>query len=161
MLGLGIVGVGFMGRVHALALQNVPGARLAAIASRDAAKRAGDWSATRGNFGPPPGHFDLTGVRAHATLDELLADPAVDLVDICTPTDQHPAQVIRSLEAGKHVLVEKAIALTVADAMRMIAAADAAGRLLMVGHVLPFSPSSTTPRRWPTPVMPGNCSAGT
>ena len=140
MVRIGIVGVGFMGRIHALALRRVPGARLTAIASRDPAKRAGDWSATRGNFGPPPGAFDLAGVTAHATLDELLADPAIDLVDICTPTDQHPAQVIRSLEAGKHVLVEKAIALTAADAARMIDAAESAGKLLMVGHVLPFFP---------------------
>ena len=140
MIGIGIVGVGFMGRIHALALKKVPGARLSAIASRDPAKRAGDWSATRGNFGPPPGLFELTGVQTHATLEELLADPAVDLVDICTPTDQHPGQVIQALEAGKHVLVEKAIALTADEAEAMIAAAERSGQLLMVGHVLPFFP---------------------
>ncbi len=140
MVGVGIVGVGFMGRIHALAVRRVPDARLAAVCSRDERKLAGDWSATRGNFGPPPGAFDLSGVATHRTLDSLLADPAVDLVDICTPTDQHPAQAIAALEAGKHVLVEKAIALTPADADRMLAAAKAAGRLLMVAHVLPFFP---------------------
>jgi predicted dehydrogenase len=110
------------------------------VCSRDKAKLAGDWSATRGNFGPPPGRVDLTGVARHETLAGLLADPTVDLVDVCNPTAQHPGTVIAALEAGKHVLVEKAIALTLDDADRMLSAAKRAGRHLMVAHVLPFFP---------------------
>ncbi len=140
MVNVGIVGIGFMGRIHTLALQQVPGARLAAVCSRDPAKLAGDWSATRGNFGPEPGYVDLAGVSTYSTLAEMLADPGIDLVDICTPTDQHPDAAIQALKAGKHVLVEKAIALTTAAADRMLAAAPDAGKLLMVAHVLPFFP---------------------
>ena len=138
MIGVGIVGVGFMGRMHALALKRAPGARLAAVCSRDPAKRAGDWSSTRGNYGPPPGAFDLTGVATYAAFDALLSDDAVQLIDICAPTDSHAELAVRALAAGKHVLVEKPIALTLEDAGRMVDAADAAGRLLMVAHVLPF-----------------------
>ena len=140
MVRIGIVGVGFMGRIHYLAAQRLAGAQVVAVCSRDKAKLAGDWSSTRGNFGPPPGHVDLTGVARYETLAELLADPAVDLVDVCNPTAQHPDTVIAALEAGKHVLVEKAIALTLADADRMLAAAKRAGKLLLVAHVLPFFP---------------------
>jgi predicted dehydrogenase len=84
--------------------------------------------------------MDLTGVSGYAEIGELLADPKVDLVDLCVPNDEHAALAIRALEAGKHVLVEKPIALTTADADAMVAAAAANGRLLMVAHVLPFFP---------------------
>jgi predicted dehydrogenase len=140
MIRIGIVGLGFMGRIHFLGAKNLRGAKVAAVCSRDPAKLAGDWTNTRGNFGPPPGRVDLTGIAAYDSLDKLLADPAIDLVDICNPTDQHPATAIKALEAGKHVLVEKAMALTESDADRMLAAAKKAGKLLMVAHVLPFFP---------------------
>ncbi len=140
MTRIGIVGVGFMGRIHYLAAQRLTGATVAAVCSRDTAKLAGDWSSTRGNFGPPPGQVDLTGVARYETLAELLADPGIDLVDVCNPTAQHPATVLAALDAGKHVLVEKAIALSLADADRMLAAAKRAGKLLLVAHVLPFFP---------------------
>ena len=140
MVGIGIVGLGFMGRIHFLAAQRLTAARVTAVCSRDPAKRAGDWTHTRGNFGPPPGPVDLAGVTPSATLAELLADPDIDLVDVCNPTAEHPATAVAALEAGKHVLVEKAIALTAADADRMLDAARRAGKLLMVAHVLPFFP---------------------
>src|SRR5207245_5023222 len=67
-------------------------------------------------------------------------EPNVDLVDLCVPNDEHARLAIRALEAGKHVLVEKPIALTTVDADAMLAAAGANGRLLMVAHVLTFFP---------------------
>jgi predicted dehydrogenase len=140
MVRIGIVGIGFMGRIHFLAARGLRGARVAAICSRDPAKRAGDWSTTRGNFGPEPGRVDLSGVKAYETLDQLLADPDIDLIDVCTVTDQHAPIALAALKAGKHVLVEKAIALTPQDADAMVAAAQRAGKLLMVAHVLPFFP---------------------
>jgi predicted dehydrogenase len=140
MVRIGIVGIGFMGRIHFLASQTLNSARVAAICSRDEKKRQGDWSATRGNFGPEPGQVDLTGVKAYATLGEMLADPEIDLIDICNTTTHHPETAIQALEAGKHVLVEKAIALKPKHADRMIAAARDAGKMLMVAHVLPFFP---------------------
>lgn len=140
MVRIGIVGIGFMGRIHYLAAQKLQGARVAAVCSRDQAKLAGDWRNTRGNFGPEPGMVDLAGVKTYATLDALLADPEIDLIDICTVTDQHAPIALAALKAGKHVLVEKAISLTPEDADAMLAAAKAAGKLLMVAHVLPFFP---------------------
>jgi predicted dehydrogenase len=129
-----------MGRIHFLASQKLRGAKVAAICSRDAAKRAGDWTHTRGNFGPEPGRVDLTGVKAFEKYEEMLADPGIDLIDICTVTDQHAPLAIAALKAGKHVLVEKAIGLSPEEADSMLAAAKAAGKLLMVAHVLPFFP---------------------
>ena len=140
MVRIGIVGIGFMGRIHFLATQRLATARVSAICSRDAAKRAGDWRATRGNFGPEPGYVDLSGIATYERFEQLLADPNVDLVDICTVTDQHAPMAMAALTAGKHVLVEKAIALSEAEADEMIAAAQQADRLLMVAHVLPFFP---------------------
>ncbi|CAN5454029.1 Gfo/Idh/MocA family oxidoreductase [soil metagenome] len=140
MTRIGIVGIGFMGRIHFLASQSLKDAKVTAVCSRDAAKLAGDWTNTRGNFGPPPGRVDLSGVKTFADYTAMLADPDIDLIDICTVTDQHATLAIQALQAGKHVLVEKAIALTTADADAMLAAAKAAKKLLMVAHVLPFFP---------------------
>lgn len=140
MVRIGIVGIGFMGRVHFLASQRLTGAKVTAICSRDPAKRAGDWRNTRGNFGPEPGQVDLAGVKTYAEVSELLADPDIDIIDICTVTDQHAPIALAALKAGKHVLVEKAIALSTQDADAMVAAAKTAGKLLMVAHVLPFFP---------------------
>lgn len=140
MTRIGIVGLGFMGRIHFLASQRLKNAKVAAVCSRDPAKLAGDWRNTRGNFGPEPGHVDLTGIKTYADTKALLADPEIDLIDICTVTDQHAPLAIQALKAGKHVLVEKAIALSTADADAMVAAAKSAGKLLMVAHVLPFFP---------------------
>lgn len=140
MVRIGIVGLGFMGRIHYLAARNLQGAKVAAVCSRDKAKLAGDWRNTRGNFGPEPGRVDLTGVKTFESYEAMLADPDIDLIDVCNPTHLHPEFAIAALQAGKHVLVEKAVALTAADADRMLAAARSAGRLLMVAHVLPFFP---------------------
>src|SRR3954470_3094882 len=129
-----------MGRIHFLAGQKLKGANVAAVCSRDPAKLAGDWRTTRGNFGPEPGHVDLAGVKKYADFAQLLADPEIDLIDVCTVTDQHAPMALAALKAGKHVLVEKAIALTTQDADAMVAAARQAGKLLMVAHVLPFFP---------------------
>jgi predicted dehydrogenase len=140
MVGIGIVGIGFMGMIHFLASRKVAGARVAALCSRDPKKLAGDWTTIRGNFGPRGTQMDLSSQAKYTDFDALLADPQVELVDLCVPNDQHAPLAIKALEAGKHVLVEKPIALEVADADRMVAAATSSGKLLMVAHVLPFFP---------------------
>ncbi len=140
MLRIGIAGIGFMGMIHYLAAQRAGGIKVVAIQSRDARKRAGDWRGIRGNFGPPGAVMDLSGVHCHETFEQLLADPDVDLVDLTVPTPQHEFLAIAALKAGKHVLVEKPIALEVAAADRMVAAAKQHGLLLMVAHVLPCFP---------------------
>jgi predicted dehydrogenase len=140
MVRIGIAGIGFMGMIHYLAATKVKGGRVAAVCSRDPVKLAGDWRGIRGNFGPPGTKVDLGKVRRYAAFDDLLADPDIDLVDVCTPTHLHAPMATRALQAGKHVLVEKAIALDPRDADAMLQAAGRAGRLLMVAHVLPFFP---------------------
>jgi predicted dehydrogenase len=140
MIRIGLVGVGFMGMMHYHAAQRLRGGRVTAVHTRNPARLAGDWTGIRGNFGPAGTHMDLSHLHRHARYDDLLADPAVDLVDLCTPPDQHEEMTIAALQAGKHVLVEKPIALEADAADRMVAAADRAGRLLLVAQVLPFFP---------------------
>jgi predicted dehydrogenase len=140
MVRIGIVGVGFMGMIHYLAAQKLKGARVTALCSRDPKKRAGDWRGIHGNFGPPGQRMDLSKVKSYADVQEFLADPDIDLVDICNPTHLHAPTALAALRAGKHVLVEKAIALDQREADAMLKAAEHAGRLLMVAHVLPFFP---------------------
>jgi predicted dehydrogenase len=140
MVRIGIVGIGFMGMIHFLAARKLQGARVTALCSRDPRKLAGDWRGIRGNFGPPGEQMDLAGIRTYDRLDQLLADPEIDLVDICSPTEQHAPAALAALKAGKHVLVEKAIALDPKDADTMVQTARHTQRLLMVAHVLPFVP---------------------
>ncbi|QDU41460.1 Glucose--fructose oxidoreductase precursor [Maioricimonas rarisocia] len=141
MTGIGIVGIGFMGMTHFEGAKGVKGGRVAAIATRNEKKLAGNWSDIKGNFGPRGSKTtDLSGVNSYSDYHELLADPDVQLVDICLPTDRHEQVAIEALEAGKHVLVEKPIAIELDAAERMVAAAEKAGKLLMVAHVLPFFP---------------------
>jgi predicted dehydrogenase len=140
MVRIGIVGVGFMGMIHYLAARRLKGARVAAICSRDPKKLAGDWRSIQGNFGPRGEVMDLSQVKKYSRLEVLLADPDIDLIDVCNPTSLHAATALKALEAGKDVLVEKCIALEPRDADAMLAAAGKAKRLLMVAHVLPFFP---------------------
>ncbi|MGN6867951.1 MAG: Gfo/Idh/MocA family protein [Solirubrobacteraceae bacterium] len=78
--------------------------------------------------------------RFTGDLDEVLADPTLDAVALATPVPSHAEYAVRALEAGKHCFVEKPLAQSVADAERVVAAAGAAGRVLMVGHLLEYHP---------------------
>src|SRR5262245_31489028 len=90
-----------------------------------------------------------TGYRAsaYATYDEMLADRRVDVVYIATPNALHATETLTALAAGKHVLVEKPMALSVADARLMAQAADGAGLLLGVGFHLRHHPVHREIRR--------------
>src|SRR5579875_710319 len=140
MVRIGIVGIGFMGMIHYLAAAKLRGGRVTAICTRDAKKRAGDWRGIRGNFGPAGTRMDLGKIKRYAHFEEICADPDLDLLDICTPTNLHAGMAQAALRAGKHVLVEKAIALTRKEADAMLQTAAKTGKLLMVAHVLPFIP---------------------
>lgn len=140
MVRVGIVGIGFMGWIHYLAWQRVRGARVSAISTRDPKKLAGDWRGIQGNFGPPAAQIELGSIARYPEVDDLLRDTNVDLVDICLPPALHADVAVAALRAGKHVLCEKPIALSVAEANRMTKAASQYGKLLLVAHVLPFMP---------------------
>ena len=143
MVRVGIVGIGFMGWIHWLAYQHVTGIQVTAICTRDPKKLAGDWRGIQGNFGPPGDQVDLTGVHTYRDIEQLLADPEIDVVDVCLPPHLHADAALRALKAGKHVFVEKPMALTTEQCDEMVAAAEAAGKLLMIGQVLPFFPEYT------------------
>jgi predicted dehydrogenase len=140
MIRIGIAGIGFMGMTHYRAAVRLRGAAVTAVCSRDPKKLSGDWRGIRGNFGDPGDVVDLGSVKRYDRFDALLADPDIDLVDICSPPDQHEPMAVAALKAGKHVLVEKPISLQAAAAEHMVCTAQEAGRLLMVAHVLPFIP---------------------
>lgn len=146
MIRVGIAGVGFMGWIHWLAYRRIPGIQVTAIATRDAAKRAGDWTSIKGNFGPPGEHVDLSGIRVHEDALALAQDPNVDLVDICLPPHAHVSAALAAFQAGKHVFCEKPLAVTLEDCDRLVAAAAQAQRQLLVGHVLPFFPEFAAAR---------------
>lgn len=78
--------------------------------------------------------------RTSADYREALADPAIDAVDICLPHDLHVQVALEALAAGKHVLIEKPIAISVAEARRVIAAADASDRVYMVAENWDYQP---------------------
>jgi predicted dehydrogenase len=78
--------------------------------------------------------------RLTGELDEVLADGSLDAVALATPVPSHAETAVRVLEAGKHCFVEKPLAQSVADAERVVATAEAAGRVLMVGHLLEYHP---------------------
>jgi predicted dehydrogenase len=140
MINVGIAGLGFMGMIHYLAYQKVKGVRVRAICEQDPKRLAGDWRKIKGNFGPPGRVMDLAGIARYAKLEDLLADPEVDVVDVCLPPSWHAGVTVDALKAAKHVFCEKPIALDMADADRMVKTARKAGKMLMIGHVLPFFP---------------------
>lgn len=120
-LGFGIVGCGMIARFHARAIAEVPGAKLIGCSSRtmeSAEKFAAE-----------------TGCHAYAGLPELLADPAVQIVTICTPSGDHLEPAVAAMRAGRHVLVEKPLEITTARCDRLIAVAREQGVLL--GTIFP------------------------
>src|SRR5262245_48869709 len=112
---IGLVGYGGWGRVHASVIGRVEGLSLGGVV-------AGDDDSAR------QAAHDRPGVPVHRSLDALLADPAIDLVDIVSPNHLHADAAVKAFEAGKHVLLEKPMATTLADAERVVAAAERSGR---------------------------------
>ena len=135
-----VLGLGFMGSTHLKALRSVPNATLAAIYSNDERARSGDLSAIQGNLGGPGEHFDFSAVRKYSNVDALLADLSIEAVDICLPTFLHSPVALAALRAGKHVLVEKPIALDAASADQLVNESRIANRVLMAAQVLRFFP---------------------
>jgi predicted dehydrogenase len=138
---IAVIGLGFMGSTHVKALLNVSGATLGAVVSSDENKLSGDLSGIQGNLGGPGEKMDFSGIARYHTVEEALRDSTIDAVDICVPTDRHAPVAIDALRAGKHVLVEKPMALDGETADRMIEEAERNGKLLMTGQVLRFLPA--------------------
>ena len=131
-LKAGVAGVGVMGRNHARVLSEVKDVALTTVFDPDAATGQGV--------------AELYGAEA-VTAATAFVDAGLDCAVVATPNRFHADLGVALLEKGVHVLVEKPIAPTVADAQRMIDAAEANGRVLMVGHVERFNPAVETVRR--------------
>ena len=117
-LGVAVLGCGSIGPLHAEALAGIGGARLVAVADM----RLERAHTLGGRYGVP----------AYESLDELLALPEVDLVNICTPSGTHGRLGARAAQAGKHVLLEKPVDVDLEAADAAIAASAAAGVVLSV-----------------------------
>jgi myo-inositol 2-dehydrogenase/D-chiro-inositol 1-dehydrogenase len=122
----GLIGYGAWGSHHAAAIAQTTGAKLVAIAAKSEASQNAARAA----------HPNAT---IHADYRELAARNDLDVIDIVLPSHLHFDAAYASLDAGKHLLLEKPMALTVADCDRLIALAKARGKLLAVGHELRFS----------------------
>lgn len=124
---VGVIGLGEVGQHHVKGLVNCSNAVLAAVAdmSEDIRRRTAE----------------ATGARAYASDVELLDDTTVEAVVICVPHKFHADIALRALAKGKHVLVEKPMAVSVAECDAMIAAAKSAGKLLGVSHNQLFYPA--------------------
>jgi len=81
------------------------------------------------------------GVKTFVDFGEVLADPAIDAVVLATPAESHYSYAMKALEAGKHLFVEKPLALDWQDGAEMTAKANEFGRILMVGHLLQYHPA--------------------
>ena len=123
---MAVIGAGFMGERHARIYAGLPDVQLVAVCDvREAAARE---LAAR------------TGASAYSDFTALLRRDDLDAVSVCTSDGLHREPCELALRGGRHVLVEKPIATTVADAEAIVEAADRAGVVLLVGHCLRFDP---------------------
>jgi predicted dehydrogenase len=126
-LRIALTGTGFIARTHAQAIQNTPGVELVAVVNH----RPESMVTFAAEFGIP---------REYADVYALLQDGDVDALIVGTPNYLHAPQTVAALEAGVHVLVEKPMAVTTAEAEDMVSASEKTGALLMVGHCWRFDP---------------------
>jgi predicted dehydrogenase len=125
---LAVVGVGAWGVNHVRAFARLKGVEVAAVCDSSPEARARALAIA-------------PRARAESDLATVLGDPTIDAVVLATPAVAHAAQARQALAAGKHVLVEKPLALSAGDAESVVAAARAAGKVLLVGHLMLYSPA--------------------
>jgi len=123
---VGLVGAGRIAKVHAAAYGRI--ARGSIVSVTDPVPGAAESLASQYGYAVSPG------------FDEMLADPTIDAVLLATPNSLHADQAVRALAAGKHVFCQKPIALTLDDADRVVAAAEASDRVTQFGFMLRFTP---------------------
>jgi predicted dehydrogenase len=124
---IGVIGAGGrMGQLHARTYDSLPNAELVSVCDVDA--------------GAATELGARLGVTVHRDFREMLADPGLEAVSVCTPDQLHVEPAVEAARAGKHVLLEKPIATTLQDAETIAEACAAAGVVLLVGHVLRFDP---------------------
>ena len=124
---IGIIGLGWFGEIHAETIAGLPDLELAALCTRTPERLA----AMGEKFGIK---------KLYRDYHDLLADPEIDAVSVCTMWDQHRKPAIAALDAGKHVFLEKPIASTAEDGRAITAASKWANGILFIGHVVRFNP---------------------
>jgi predicted dehydrogenase len=130
-----------MGLTHIKAYRKLKGVCIAALCDAVALPVDGDFSKVAGNIGDTdPVKLDMAQVKAFKSFDELLAQPDIELIDLCVPTTAHPALAIAALKAGKHVVCEKPLARTAAQARTIAEAAESAKGYFMPAMCLRFWP---------------------
>jgi len=150
-----VVGLG-IGMAHAAGYLTSSHARLAAVADAwDVRRGTVGGTFTQGSmlnlkplFGQAPldlplldGSWETLGVQVHADIADVLADPEINLVSLCTPDDTHERYAIAVLNAGKDLLLEKPVALSLESAERIRAAAERTGRRVAVGYEMRINPA--------------------
>ncbi|MHB9132356.1 MAG: Gfo/Idh/MocA family protein [Armatimonadota bacterium] len=145
MINVGIIGVGGLGGGHLNIYTKLPNAQVIALCDILPERVQGSAERVATNVSDGSG----VAVQAKPYLDfrEMVQDPDIDAVDICLPTDLHAETAVAALEAGKHVICEKPMALSVEECDRMIAAAKAADRVLMIAHCIRFWPEYVVLKR--------------
>ncbi|MBN8458587.1 MAG: Gfo/Idh/MocA family oxidoreductase [Verrucomicrobia bacterium] len=139
-VNVAVVGLGFMGVTHLKAYQQIKGARIVAVCDAVRAPVNGILPGVDGNISGS-GALDLgRKLRVYQQLDALLADPEVDLVDLCVPTPLHVPLAVAALKAGKHVVCEKPLARTAAEARKLVNTARAAKGFLLPAMCIRFWP---------------------
>jgi predicted dehydrogenase len=126
MIGIGVVGYGYWGPNLVRNVAQAPGARLVAVSDLSTERLA-------------PVRAQYPTVKTTTSYAELLADPEIDAVSIATPVTTHFELAMQALRAGKHVLVEKPLAATVAEGQRLCDEAARRGRVLMVDHTFIYT----------------------
>ena len=126
-LRIGIIGLGWFGEIHAETIKGIPNLELTALCTRteDRLAALGEKFAVK---------------KLYRDYHDMLADPEIDAVSICTMWDQHTEPAIAALQAGKHVFLEKPIASTVEDARKIVEASKGARGILFIGHIVRFNP---------------------
>jgi predicted dehydrogenase len=133
-LKIGLIGAGDIGTAHVGAAAELDEVEFCVASGRNPDRARGLASAT--------------GATLYDSVDAMLDDASIQGIDICVPNHLHRECAERAFGAGKHVLCEKPIALTLEDADAMISAARSAGRILFVGHVLRFWPEYARAKKW-------------
>src|SRR5215831_17106956 len=139
-VNVAVVGLGFMGVTHLRAYQQVEAANIVAVCDAVRLPVNGVLQGVAGNI-KKSDDIDLgPHVKVFRKLEEVLTDPEVTLVDLCTPTPLHPEQAIAALKAGKHVFCEKPIARTSAAAREIVRIEESAPGFLMPAMCMRFWP---------------------
>ncbi|HEX8911346.1 MAG TPA: Gfo/Idh/MocA family oxidoreductase [Humisphaera sp.] len=138
-VNVGIIGLGFMGRMHYDTYAKVPGANVVAVCDSDPRRAAGDLSGGWGNIaGAQTQRLPMDRIKGYTDVAQFLADPNVQVVDVCLPTPAHLDVVTAALAAGKHVVCEKPLALSADEAAKIAAAANGAAGLFMPAMCMRF-----------------------